>query len=568
MGPKEDFIMQPIGHSYVRFSSKKQEEGESLKRQTAAARAWCERNQVTLDTSLTLQDLGRSAFSGDHLKCLKAYLDQVEAGRIPKGSFLIVENMDRLSRKQVKPALRKFLDLQEAGINIVTTTPEYVYRHDSDNMVDLLFAILEMSRAHGESARKSDLNTSAWNGRKDQARKTGLPITSKAPAWLTVVGRDRNGKHVVGGEFRVIPERAEVVRRIFELACGGFGMRLIIRQLTAEGIRPWGTAKHWTKPTLEKILKRRAVLGEHQPTVKRGKEPDGEPIKDYYPAVIDEQTWDRAQLALSQRKTRQGRVSTKVTSLFTGLLWDARTQARMRVTVKTNGKPGRRTHLRVLSSKHDPKDFPDLPTFPYQVFEDAILSELREIDPAQITGEKKPSQAAVLAAELAAHEQRMRQIEEQLTTTGDIPALARVLKTMDEKQQELVKRLSAARQKEAHPQAESWAETKTLIGAAQDPEARIRLRGALANVVESAWVLVIQLKMMPSVRVAFVQMYFRGDGRRTYVIMHQPKGNNREGFTRPVSMKLDDGPRGVDLRDKSQALRFAEQFAAAEELPE
>src|SRR3954463_6438548 len=93
----------PVAYSYVRFSTPDQAKGDSLRRQTEAAAAWCERNGVRLDTSLTLPDLGTSAFRGRHHRddrhALGAFIRLAESGRVPEGSYLIIERLDRLTRE-------------------------------------------------------------------------------------------------------------------------------------------------------------------------------------------------------------------------------------------------------------------------------------------------------------------------------------------------------------------------------------------------------------------------------------------------------------------------------------
>src|SRR5262249_11312853 len=81
----------PVAYSYVRFSDKKQAKGDSLRRQEALRDAWLARNpRVTLDTSLTLRDLGKSAYSGAHRNnpdrhALALFLRCVETGRVRPG---------------------------------------------------------------------------------------------------------------------------------------------------------------------------------------------------------------------------------------------------------------------------------------------------------------------------------------------------------------------------------------------------------------------------------------------------------------------------------------------------
>src|SRR5262245_61955697 len=112
----------PLAYSYIRFSSHEQAKGDSLRRQPDAAAAWCERHGMRLDETTTLRDLGKSAFTGKHRQnpdrhALAAFLKLVEAGKIPKGSYLIIENLDRLSREEARPALRLWMDLLDAGVN-------------------------------------------------------------------------------------------------------------------------------------------------------------------------------------------------------------------------------------------------------------------------------------------------------------------------------------------------------------------------------------------------------------------------------------------------------------------
>src|SRR5262245_54634702 len=132
---KEDM---PLGYSYLRFSSPQQADGDSIRRQTEKTTEWCQRNQVLLDKSMSLKDEGVSAFRGSHRKdpethALAAFLAHVKSGRVERGSYLIVESLDRLSREAIRPALTLFLNIIEAGIRVVQLIPvEVVYDEDVD----------------------------------------------------------------------------------------------------------------------------------------------------------------------------------------------------------------------------------------------------------------------------------------------------------------------------------------------------------------------------------------------------------------------------------------------------
>ena len=113
-----------IAYSYMRFSSPAQAEGDSIRRQVATSEDWCRRNGVVLDEQATYRDLGKSAFRGAHRKnpdrnALAAFLRLVEEGRVARGSYLLLENLDRLSREHIRPALSLLLNLIEHGIRVV-----------------------------------------------------------------------------------------------------------------------------------------------------------------------------------------------------------------------------------------------------------------------------------------------------------------------------------------------------------------------------------------------------------------------------------------------------------------
>jgi DNA invertase Pin-like site-specific DNA recombinase len=87
-------------YSYIRFSTPQQSLGDSLRRQTEKAAKYALEHGLTLDTELNLSDLGVSAYRQSNAKkgALRVFLDALEAGHVAAGSYLLIENMDRLSR--------------------------------------------------------------------------------------------------------------------------------------------------------------------------------------------------------------------------------------------------------------------------------------------------------------------------------------------------------------------------------------------------------------------------------------------------------------------------------------
>ncbi len=111
------------------------------------------------------------------------------------------------------------------------------------------------------------------------------------PLWLEI--RD--------GRIEEVPERAKVVRKIFDLKIQGLGKRLIAKALNKDFVTPFGKSEKWIPSYVHKILTNRAVVGEVQfyRKEKEGRVKEGNVIKDYYPQTISWDLWNRAQLKLA-----------------------------------------------------------------------------------------------------------------------------------------------------------------------------------------------------------------------------------------------------------------------------
>lgn len=143
-------------YSYIRWSSEKQEKGSSYNRQLAYAEKFAKEHDLEL---VEIIDSGISAFKGKNAEQgeLGRFMDAVEEGLIPRDSWLIVENLDRLSRQSPRKANRLFTDIIELGITIVTAMDNRVYDLETidKHPFELITSIMLFSRAHEESSIKS-----------------------------------------------------------------------------------------------------------------------------------------------------------------------------------------------------------------------------------------------------------------------------------------------------------------------------------------------------------------------------------------------------------------------------
>jgi DNA invertase Pin-like site-specific DNA recombinase len=563
----------PLAYSYIRFSSVQQSGGDSVRRQTTAARDWCSRSGVRLDESLTFRDLGRSAYLGEHRKnpdrcALAAFLKLVKDDRVPRGSYLIIESLDRLTREHVRAGLMLLLGLIEAGVRIVQLSPsELVYDERSDEM-GLMLAIVELSRGHRESKRKSDLIKSVWNKRRQQARDGQVSYTGMLPAWVE--------EH--GGKLRLIPERAAVVKKIFRLATDGYGLTAITRKLVEGKMAPFGEAVlregrqraqfcgKWSRAYLANILRDRRAVGEYQPRRREGwrKIPDGPPVPNYFPAVVTEEEWLAVRAGAAQRRSHPGRVGKNV-SVFAGLLRHARDGDRYFVITRRN-RNRKYAEPRILVNMRSTEGNAPCYSFPFGVFESAILSKLAEVSPRDVLeGGERPDETLTLAGQLAGVEAELADASAFMEANGFSPTIGKRVAALEAQKRDLGERLAEARQKAAHPLSESWGAAQSLLGALEkssDPEdARIRLRSALRAIVEEIRLLVVPRGRR---RLCAAQIRFVGsDKTRDYLILHEPRYANRS-FRRDgswwVRSAVWPGGAPLDLRDPKDAAKLAREL--------
>jgi DNA invertase Pin-like site-specific DNA recombinase/ribosomal protein L34E len=308
-------------YSYVRFSTPEQSRGDSYRRQTELSRKFVQEQGLELDEALTFQDLGVSAFTGRNVEegALGAFIQAVDEGRIRRGSYLLVESLDRLSRDQVHKAFLQFTALLEKGIVVATLQDGKVYHPGtfSENFGDLMVSLSVMYRAHEESLTKSKRLKAAWAGKRQSLQDGGKKLTARAPAWLEL-SNDRRS-------FSVLEDRAEIVRRVFSLTLEGIGAGKIASMFNREEVPTFGASEGWHESYIKKILSNEAVTGEFQPMRKERREghvlriPDGDPIPDYFPAIIDQETFLKARMMRTSRRIEGGRRGHRFSNLFTEL---------------------------------------------------------------------------------------------------------------------------------------------------------------------------------------------------------------------------------------------------------
>lgn len=309
--------------SYVRISTAPQAQGAGIERQIERAVLYASEHGFELDNSL--RDIGRSAFSGAHRTgALGGFLAAVQAGAIPRGSVLLIEALDRLSREEMLDALSLVVELLASEIDIITLEDGVTYSRLTLKMEMHVVHVLtsKMQQANQFSTRLSERVTHGKKLARERKIAAGRPITRMCPAFY----------RVVDDHYEVIPQRAAIIRRIFDELEAGIGKEEIVRQLNTERVPPFDRAgqglastrsgKGWHVSYLTKLVRNRAVVGDFVPTAKNhgnGGKPQsvGEAILNHYgPGIVSRQQFDR----VNASRKPAGRRGMHYHNVLTGLV--------------------------------------------------------------------------------------------------------------------------------------------------------------------------------------------------------------------------------------------------------
>jgi len=291
--------------SYIRFSSDKQEQGDSVRRQTELAERWVAENpqlgDLELDTS-TYRDFGVSAFKGLNVAetgKLGMFKRAVEDGDIPKGSILVVESLDRISRQSARKALSILGDIVDMDITVVTLSDKKTYTKQSldDDSMSLMLALMVFIRANEESKMKSDRGLANWRNKRKLAANRKV-MTNNVVSWLTVAGEKPN-RHFVKNEGKTA-----IVESIVEMFLSGKGCLAIATKLNADGVKPLRNGKRWEPRSVHSLLSNSALCGQYRMSDKAIAEKEAA-IDGYYPALISVETFNEISRMLNTGNVKQ-----------------------------------------------------------------------------------------------------------------------------------------------------------------------------------------------------------------------------------------------------------------------
>jgi DNA invertase Pin-like site-specific DNA recombinase len=306
--------------AYIRFSTPKQERGDSLERQQADIRAYCDRKGWPVVEWIS--DKGRSAYKGDHLHGgnLGKLTKRIEAGEFPHGTVLVVEKLDRLSRQGHRLARRWLETVIACGIIVAVSAHDKQYDDASlDSLLDAIEVWMAAKLAMDESAEKGRRVGAAWHRKLTEKAERGEVLTSRCPGWLVPV---ETGQGDQGTSFKIVHERAVVIRSVYEWTAAGDGIARIAKRLAGTA-KPWGdTGGNGFTPThIMRWIDGPQAEGDMIPYYANRKKENGKRVVGYYPRVVDADLVTRARAGrMSRRKTGGRRYINAYGNLFMGVM--------------------------------------------------------------------------------------------------------------------------------------------------------------------------------------------------------------------------------------------------------
>ena len=288
-----DTISSPTAYSYIRLSSRAQIDGDGIRRQVEAAREYCTKHNLSLSTK-SFRDLGISAYKEKNRPSLSDLHECIQNGTIRSGDVIILEKLDRLSRRGIDETISMLRSILSQGVELVSLMDGLrLSRNSLNDLISIIRIAVASDLARQESETKSE-RVRANKASMKKLATSGIATKKRLPMWLSYSEESK--------EY-VINENSKTVLKMFELRESGVALGEIARRLNEENI-PTPNNRKWVASTVSMIIGSVSLYGAYQ-TLDRSpvdnRYTNGPIIRDYYPALIDFGRWKQVQSKASGR---------------------------------------------------------------------------------------------------------------------------------------------------------------------------------------------------------------------------------------------------------------------------
>ena len=428
--------------------------------------------------------MANPGLGGTSKRLLAAFIKAIETGEVKAGDVLLVEAIDRLGRKGIRPTQKLVNTILDGGIDIAILSPvEKVYKASDTN--DLGGAIELAAFAYQAYVYSENLSYRIKGAYHDKRKKLAdgnseVRISRHTPAWLTLRGN----------AYIVDEEKANIVRYVFKRAIDGLGAHRLSAELNEKKMVSPGHSGRWNTTYLRQLIRQRTVLGEYQPHAmdeNNKRRPIGEVLPNYYPRIIDDATWEKANAALDNRV--QERCEPKeFINIFAGLMWNGIDDSACHIyQFQQRRADGRKVvYRRFISNNYKGRERGACrETVDIHAFEIAFLNFLTEVDLPRDKHNPAVAELTAANARLSRVKRRIAELQKALEGDSDFGLLLAPLKNLQAEKKQLETRVRTAASKASGSQHAALDEVRSFdFLAALDNETRLRLREALKQAIE------------------------------------------------------------------------------------
>lgn len=254
-----------------------------------------------------------SAFKGNNLDQV---VKDVEQGKYPKGSIIVLYDQSRFSRKVSFEVVHRMRELVKSGLFIHLATKNITY-DNLDSIQQYIMPLLEAEQSHKDSAIKSERTAGSYQTRLSSGIHN---YGGHTPNWIKRVYDDK-GKPC---DYELIPDRVNTINKIYQLYIDGKGANAIVRYLN-ENVKPWSehdgrrttSIKNWGESYISKILQNPSTIGHR--TFNKTNEHELITITDYYKPAITKELFYKAQDIRKSRGKTQTHITKHPSIIYIGI---------------------------------------------------------------------------------------------------------------------------------------------------------------------------------------------------------------------------------------------------------
>ena len=279
--------------AYCRTSTNQEEQNSSLENQIAYYTAFIQSNPMWRFVAVYADQA-----SGLHTKNRLGYRKLLRDCRRGKIDLILVKSLSRFGR-DAREAISAIRKLKQMNIGIYIELGGIFTMKTPDSVIDLYAAF-----AQAESQTRSENIKFGIQNRM----RSGKTILNHRQFLGYTKGAD--------GVLQIVPEEAEIVRKIFNLYIQGNGVQKIKKYLESHGIETVFGKTEWSASIIDRMLSNEKYVGQvlmqktYTPDfltakqVKNTGQKEMYLVEDVHEPIIDQETFDKVQRMKGQIKRR------------------------------------------------------------------------------------------------------------------------------------------------------------------------------------------------------------------------------------------------------------------------